>query len=154
MVDPQLVNQLLKELERERGIQVQLSIETAEPADELKANEGEYLGAFYDRGVTVTRVEGRGAEYDIAARFAGDYASVADLLNLVERTQREELSPEKMNGPMNICRFSVKTDGIFAIVHGTYGPDGTESLRPHPGFENAETPYKIKVADLSLKFIE
>ena len=150
MVNAELVRNLLKELEAERGVPIQLKVEKSSPALELRANTDEYFGALYDREVTIVPVEGKGREYEIAAQFAGTYSGVGMLQKLIEKTMTGEW--EDLNGPMNIDFFKVRTDGIFALVHGTYHPDGI--IKPHPGFENAKTPYELKVADLSLKLIE
>ncbi len=153
MVNGELVRNLIMELEKERGSAVQLRIEIPNPYIDVVSHEHQYLGSLGQRHTTVTPISGKGAEYIIAGKFAGEYNTLVELCERVRGIASQELPPgnQSMDAPLNIRQFLVRTDGIFAQVDGTYHPDGV--LKMHPGFENARTPYELKVADISLRLM-
>src|SRR3989338_670717 len=152
MVNPELVKQLLRELEREYERPVQLKVEPLakkEYSKEFKL-EGTYLGGFLEREVNVSPISGESKEYEIAAKFKGTY-TLKELGELVEKIFSEEQSPNdgiNFDAPMNIKGFEIRTNAIYAITDGTYGPAG--HLVAHPGFEDEDRPYRLKVADITL----
>ncbi len=134
---------ILRELEREYGHPVQITV-NAPGKRELRT-----VGAFAERAVTVTPIEGVGAEYHIAKWLRGTYESIKDLQELAFQITREVLPPgnQDLDAPMNIEKIHVRTYGVFARVRGTYEPDGT--LKPHPGYEGYDS-YNLKIAEVDL----
>ncbi len=151
MIDGDLVDTLLRQLEQAYNVPVQLKIEPLQPGQEFSPPSGHYLGDFFTRTVTVKPVAGTGREYEIASHFAGTH-TVRGLLTTVEDLFREYRQGDE--APMNILRFSVRSDGIYAVVNGVYGPSG--HLEVPPGFEGntlSDRPFHLKVANLELHVV-
>ncbi len=138
MVNPELVRQLLKELEAEKGRPVQLRADTPKSEEYADGPVGygrEYFGGFVDRPIKVTCVEGLHKKHEDSKQFSGDYASLA---NLHERVNQFNQTWQKRNPSEFDPKYQVSVRGIFAD--------------PVPAGWGLH--YETKVADISLKLIE
>ena len=141
------IRELIKKLEVERGVPVEFMLKA------LGSPDPEVFGDLRDRQYTVRGLKESGVEFDIGRILAGQYQSFGSLSAAVERIKCAYLPPHNtdMNAPMNIEGIEPRAQGIYALVNGTY-KDG--ALTPHPGFESRAEPYYIKIADVSVSFLE
>lgn len=97
MVNQELVKQLLKELEAEKGCPVQIRIDTPESgmcvSDSL-INGSEYFGSFYERSVMVRMVDNLENKYvgDVGL-IEGEYESLIHLQAKIEELNALHISP-------------------------------------------------------------
>ena len=139
MVNQELVRQLLKELEAEKGRPVELRADTPESQRWVGGaieRGREYFGRFVDRPVSVTRVDGLGLKYLDARRFSGDYETLEELYGKVREFNDNWMKKKDPLPPLG--KYQATPEGIFA-----------DPVRKGHGYG-----YETKVADISLKLIE